>query len=116
MMSQSVVHLLLEFQNLSAFLGALLAVSLAIMARCSLVAPSDTPILRQARKMAFFCISVGLMLACTWTSFDPGYSVSVPMILLVLAIDYLMTVSLISAIRLDRSRRTIASERLNGAR
>ena len=97
-------HILFEAVNTFAFLGALLAATLAIMSNCSLVAPSDTHMIRVFRRAAFVFLAVALMLACTWPGFDPGYLPSWPHLLLVVGIDYLLTVSLISAIVLNRRR------------
>lgn len=98
------LRLLYELQNLTGLAGAILAVTLAIMARCSLVAPSDTVVLRHFRKTAFALLSIVMLLACVWESFDPSYHPSWPMVLMILAIDYLMTVSLVSAVKLQRAR------------
>jgi len=93
-------RVLMEIQNLSAFLGAFLAITLAIMSKCSLVAPSDTPGIRLVRRLAFMAVSLSLMLACTWSAFEPGYVPSWPIIILILAVDALMLVSFVSAARL----------------
>ncbi len=93
-------RILMELQNLSAFFGAFLAITLAIMSKCSLVAPSDTNGIRMLRRLTFMAVSLALMLACTWSAFDPGYIPSWPIIILIMAVDCLMMVSFVSAVRL----------------
>jgi hypothetical protein len=100
----NMIHLVGEAVNTSAFFGAMLAATLAIMSNCSLVAPSDTPIIRKFRRGSFAFLAVALMLACTWPGFDPSHVPSEPALVLVVAIDCLLTVSLVSAIILNRRR------------
>ena len=98
------MRFLMEIQNLSAFGGSLLAITLAVMSKCSLVAPSDTTGIRMMRRLAFMAVSVALMLACTWSAFDPGYVPSWPIIVTVGAVDCLLLVSFVSAALLARRR------------
>lgn len=105
MMPGNEAHMVLELQSLFCFVGALVAVTLAVMTQCSLVAPSDTAFIRFVRKLAFGGLAVSLMLLSTWGSFTPSYAPSIPGTFVVGMVDVLLVVSLVSALNLNRQRR-----------